>query len=78
MSETITVQSVVDGQVFKLRKSLFDNEYFNAGNLVEVPEGTKPFIPETYKEKTVEEFEKTHPGRVKNTSKDDESEGKDS
>lgn len=76
-SEMVNIVNASNGKVGQIRRSLFNNDFFNpiintetgARNLVEVKPGTKPYIPETYKAKDADEFAQVHPDKVKSGDK---------
>lgn len=71
MSDYITVRSTETGEVFPIRKRLFNSKFFNNGTLIEAKEGDKSFLPETYKAKTPEEFAEVHPDKVVESKEDE-------
>lgn len=72
MSDTVFVTNTHTGQTGHIRRKLFNSPVFNPKGqlLVEVKDDTKPFIAETYKPKTVDEFKAVHPEKVVVDEKD--------
>lgn len=71
MDDMIHVRNTVNGKVGTVRRSLFEHPVFNPKGQVlkEIEPGGKPYISETYKPKTVEEFDLVHPVKVKTEDK---------
>ena len=72
ISEVVNILNTATGKTGQIRRTLFNNDFFNpivdtktgARNLVEVKDGTKPFIPETYKPSDSVKFAEVHPDKV--------------
>jgi hypothetical protein len=59
-TEKVTVLNLENGQVGVVRKSLFEHPSFNVGQLVQVPEGQKPYNRHLWTPRTLEQWEDGH------------------
>lgn len=72
MNDIVKVLNTQTGETGTIRRKWFDNPRINAGVLVEVKPDTKPYIPELYTPKTVEEFTDVHGDKLEPEASSDE------